>query len=81
MRKKKGTIREAILHCLKDKEGDIHKWDLLHCIYSYLQKYNRHPYEETITRELRRLRQQGLVNYQVINANKGEYKIIRRNGV
>ena len=70
------SIREALIACLKGKVGKVvNKWRILKCVKAYLSVYNRNPYDETITREMRRMRSDGILKYTVINARKGKYKI------
>lgn len=73
----RSIISKAIIFCLKNKVGQIvSKWRVLNCIQAYLTVYNRHPYEETITRTMRYLRERGIIDYEVIDSSKGKYKII-----
>ena len=72
------NLTDAVMICFSGKENRsyVSKSRLISCIKSYLKTVDEYHDADTITRRWRRLRQRGLIKYEVIDASKGKYKIL-----
>jgi len=75
-RKNRKTIKDIIIKVAKHYVGYVVlKRILLNDIYAELKKIHRKPYDETISREFRRLKQLGIIDYEVISNKYSIYEI------
>jgi hypothetical protein len=67
------AIKDFFKDCKRNKQKNFHSYDLINYVCSRIG--TNYIYPDTILRELRSLRQSGVLNYEVFNRSSMRYDI------
>ena len=71
---KKKLIHKKILSLWKRLGYKFHGWRVINSVKDYLNQYDLYAYDGYILREMRRLREQGEINYKCIDFSRSLYE-------